>query len=95
MKFERKNDKNLLITDNGDTIELSDNICDDIYRAVRFDYVCEDIRCMAESRMEDGDISDEIVKAAANLYVYEGDYDCNDDYWTQLEKVVNEAKEEK
>ena len=33
-------------------------------------------------------MTDEEIEAAAKRYVYDGDYDCNLDYWSNIENVI-------
>ena len=66
---------------------LSSIVKDDIFRAVWHEHVSEDIKAHCES--EDIDITDEAVSEIADLYVYEGKYDCNLSYWDNLNNLIN------
>lgn len=68
---------------------LSEESRDAIYRAVWYEHVKEDIVGMLEDREDRAD--DDVIEQAAYLYVYEGDYDCNESYWSQLEAVLDKA----
>ena len=59
---------------------------DQLYRHLWMKHVVEDIT----SHLEDIDeeLTDEEIEAAAKRYVYDGDYDCNLDYWSNIENVI-------
>lgn len=61
---------------------------DGIYRAVWKERVIEDIK----SRLEDTDetLSDETIDKIAERYVYEGDYDCNQSYWNNIDALIED-----
>jgi len=67
---------------------------DDIYRMVWFDYVCDDVESYLANEYN-GDVPtdeeefDGLVRDIANAYVYNGDYNCNVDYWTQIWSLVD------
>lgn len=67
---------------------------DDIYRYLWSDHIREDVR----SRLnEDENISDahsdDIVEMVVEAYVYNGDYDCDLSYWSNIETLISQAKE--
>lgn len=64
---------------------------DQIYRHLWLNYVKEDI----ESHLDDMDIelTEDQIEEAARRYVYDGNYDCNLDYWTNIENNINEIQE--
>lgn len=66
------------------------SVRDALYRSVWFDRVCEDILAEAEE-IGYGDISEEEIQYAAELYVYHGKYDCNCSYWDNIDSVIEEA----
>ncbi len=76
------------------TKELLDNLSgserDDIYRALWFDHVAEDVTNLLEEN--ESEINDDIVSAIAERYVYDGDYDCNLDYWTNLRILLIKSR---
>lgn len=59
---------------------------DQLYRHLWMKHVVEDIT----SHLGDIDteLTDEEIEAAAKRYVYDGDYDCNLDYWSNIENVI-------
>ena len=73
---------------------MTDTQKDDIYRMVWFDRVCEDVHSFLTSEYN-GDVPtdtyeyDALIRDVANAYVYNGDYDCNTDYWTQIWSLVD------
>lgn len=62
-----------------------------VYDMVRKQKVVEDILGHYEDISEE--ISEEVAELAATIFVEEGQADCNLDYWTNLENVVQRAKE--
>lgn len=60
---------------------------DDIYRHVWKEHVAEDVR----SHIEDTDVelSDDDIDEIAEIYVYNGKYDCNLSYWQNLDNLIN------
>lgn len=66
---------------------LSEKLRDEIYRDVWKEHVKEDILTHAEDI--DEDIDDEDAEMLAERYVYEGDYDCNLDYWANIENLID------
>lgn len=68
---------------------LPANDKDRIYRMLWHDYVVTDIISRAEEN--DTELSDEEVQTAADLYVYEGEYDCNLPYWTNIDNLIEKA----
>ena len=75
---------------------------DQIYRAIWAEHVREDIEAqLAQSSMEyyedkyEVEFSDEnmksIVNNAAELYVYDGKYDCNLSYWDNIDNLIDEC----
>ena len=60
---------------------------DALYRALWFDYVKEDVY----SHCEDIGVKcdDDLAEQVANLYVYDGEYDCNICYWDNIENLIN------
>lgn len=62
---------------------------DEIYRYLWAQHVKEDIKGHAEDI--DDDIAPDEIERAAYLYVYEGQYDCTLNYWTNIENVIIRA----
>ena len=59
---------------------------DQLYRHLWMKHVVEDITSHLEDI--DAELTDEEIEAAAKRYVYDGDYDCNLDYWANIENVI-------
>lgn len=70
---------------------------DMLYRHLWKQYVLEDMHSFIEILNFEGflecDVEDEILDYAANLYVYEGEYDCNLTYWDNIGNVIEMAEE--
>lgn len=65
---------------------------DEIYRQVKCRYVADDAADrMQEREIEDPD--DSIRYAVAERYVLDGDYDCNLDYWANIDNLINQILE--
>lgn len=65
---------------------------DEIYRQVKCRYVAGDAADrMKERGIEDSD--DSIRYAVAERYVLDGDYDCNLDYWANIDNLINQILE--
>lgn len=64
---------------------------DALYRAIWKKHVIKDI----ESHLEDIEetLTDDQIEQAADLYVYDGEYDCNLSYWVNIENVIEQVKE--
>ncbi len=72
------------VDDNIFTYEsLTDEERDYIYRKVWKDHVKEDVKNMYE------DMDEGRVERIAEMYVNEGEYDCNLSYWSNLENLVS------
>lgn len=69
---------------------LTPEEADAIYRAVWVDRVIEDIK----SYLDDSDrkAADNVIKLAAQIYVYDGEYDCNLSYWNNIANVIDTAQ---
>lgn len=68
-----------------DTMSYQDQ--DDIYRYLWHRHVMDDVRCRAE---DNGiDLTEGQIDCAASKYVYDGDYDCNLDYWSNIDNVID------
>ncbi len=66
-------------------------IADDVYRAIWYEHVLEDVkRVMHESKANLTKEEKAIAESAAERYVYDGDYDCNLPYWSNIENLLNE-----
>ena len=60
---------------------------DDIYRYLWHQHVMEDVE--AHSTDMDVTLTQDEIDLAAEYYVYDGAYDCNFDYWSNIEGVIN------
>lgn len=65
---------------------LTDEVRDYIYRRVWKEHVKEDVKNMYE------DMDDDRVERIAEMYVNEGEYDCNLSYWSNLENLVSSTE---
>lgn len=71
-------------------LDLSEDDKDNIYREKWVQSVIDDVRAYTES--EDIELTDKQVTEVANLYV-DGKYDCNVDYWTNIQSLVDKVKD--
>ncbi len=68
---------------------------DSLYRRLWKDYVREDVSGFLDEEIEarELEIADEdkelIVGKVTNLYVYEGEYDCNLSYWDNIRNLID------
>lgn len=96
----KKNDEIVVeyIRDNLDRFVdiLPYEIADNIYRRVWSEHVKEDFEVRIEERFNDYfDITDEDINKMVNLYVYDGQYDCEQSYWDNLDNLINQILREK
>ena len=72
-------------------------LVDAIYRAVKEEYVKDDVLeyiadnvgCSPVNKILDaGWRPDDIAESVAERWVYLGDYDCNLDYWANIESLI-------
>lgn len=68
---------------------LTEQEKNDIYYHLRYQHVLQD--CYDFCEQEDLSASDETLEQAATLYVYDGDYDCNLPYWSNIANVIEKA----
>ena len=65
---------------------------DELYRYLWVNHVREDVRTILEEYdvpyLSDDDF-DAMVDDCANRFVYNGEYDCNTDYWINLEALID------
>lgn len=64
---------------------------DELYRKLWYGHVCEDIRTRLKETEKE--LTDSQIAYAARQYVYEGDYNCNCSYWTNIDNVIDKALE--
>lgn len=64
---------------------------DAMYRAEWHSHVKADV--IAHAKDINVEIDDDTADFAAELYVYEGEYDCNMSYWDNIEHVIDMARE--
>ena len=62
---------------------------DAIYRHIWSEHVREDVETHLENM--DETLSDDEIRTVAERYVYDGEYDCNLNYWTNIENLINEV----
>lgn len=68
--------------------ELSYEEKDAIYRAVWLNHVKNDVKAFIKD--QDITLTEDQIDHIAQLYVYDGRYDCNLNYWDNLDNLINE-----
>lgn len=68
--------------------ELSYEEKDAIYRAVWLNHVRNDVKSFIKD--QDITLTEDQIDHVAQLYVYDGRYDCNLNYWDNLYNLINE-----
>jgi hypothetical protein len=78
--------KNEVIKDFVDSLDCEAR--DAIYRHIWSKRVREDV----ENHLENMDetLTDDEIRTVAERYVYQGAYDCNLNYWTNIENLITE-----
>lgn len=65
---------------------------DELYRYLWVNHVKEDVRTVLEEYgvpyLSDDDF-DALIDDCANRFVYNGEYDCNTDYWSNLDALID------
>ena len=74
-----------------DNLSITDN--DDVYRYLWSEHVREDVASYAESK--DIELTNDEIDKITELYVYEGEYDCEYGYWSNIETLINRVHKEK
>ena len=70
-------------------------LCDRIYRCLWFRRVRIDVKDRMVDEYEDyimatdAKIVNNIIDCAAEKYVYDGDYDCNQSYWENIDNLID------
>lgn len=62
---------------------------DDIYRYLWSKHVAQDVKNHATNL--DIELDDDEIDIITEHYCYWGDYDCNLDYWTNIENLIMEC----
>ena len=66
---------------------------DELYHHLWVDYVREDVRAAFEEYdvpyLSDNDF-EALIDDCANQFVYNGKYNCNIDYWSNIEELIND-----
>lgn len=62
---------------------------DALYRELRCGYVREDVVDRLNER--ELDFTESELETIVRKYVYEGDYDCNLSYWTNIDNLIDEV----
>lgn len=62
------------------------SLSEDVYRVVRERYVREDLVGLAKNKKLE--LTPDALDYLAHRYAYEGDYDCNQSYWVNLENLI-------
>ena len=68
---------------------LSEQERDELYRYLWGEHVREDVITHAESI--GAELNDDQIDIIVERYVEDGDYDCNLDYWTNIENLIDEV----
>ncbi len=70
---------------------LTDAEKDALYRYLWADYIREDVA----GYCEENDIcyDDDLIDAVVELYVYQGEYDCELSYWNNIDMLIRKVKE--
>ena len=70
------------------------DVVDNLYRLIWKEYVKEDMYGFVEQNSDkewcaiiEG-MTDAIIDLGAETFVFEGNYDCNLDYWTNIENAI-------
>lgn len=66
---------------------------DDIYRYLWHQHVKEDVESHAIDM--DVELDEDEIDIVAEWYVYDGDYDCNLDYWANIENLIDRCLEDR
>ncbi len=68
------------------------DVKDDLYRKIWAEHVAEDIVAQLEARSNIPELTDEeldaAIKKAAGSYV-NGEYDCNQSYWANIDNIID------
>ena len=64
--------------------------CDALYRLLWSGHVKEDIVSFAEDHEIPENLLYAVLDTVADRYVYEGDYDCNLSYWSNIDNLLKE-----
>lgn len=65
---------------------------DELYRYLWVNHVREDVRTILEEYdvpYLSNDDFEAMIDDCANRFVYNGEYDCNTDYWTNLDALID------
>ena len=60
---------------------------DDVYRYLWSQHVREDVESHANDI--DADLTKEEIDKVVEMYVYQGKYECNIDYWSNIENLID------
>ena len=60
---------------------------DDVYRYLWSQHVREDVESHANDI--DADLTEEEIDKIVEMYVYQGKYECNIDYWSNIENLID------
>lgn len=66
---------------------------DDVYRYLWSQHVREDVEGHANDI--DADLTEEEVDKVVEMYVYQGKYECNIDYWSNIENLIDYVIEDR
>lgn len=70
---------------------LTSNAQNAVHRYIEHQHLKTDIE---EYAREQGlSLTRQVIEKAADLYVYDGEYDCNLSYWDNISNVIDKARE--
>ena len=64
-----------------------------VYDYLHSQYVRQDIENLLSDEYEDVSVDDDFIDVCTYRYVYDGDYECNLDYWTNLKNIIDNELE--
>ena len=62
-----------------------------VHRYIEHQHVKVDIEDYAREQCVN--LTKQVIEKAADLYVYDGEYDCNLSYWDNISNVIDKARE--
>ncbi len=75
-------------------VKMDPQVRDAVYRLLWSEYVKEAIKSQINEDDRFDDIDDESIEALAercsDRYCIEGDYDCNLEYWTNIQNLIDD-----
>lgn len=69
---------------------LTSNAQNAVHRYIEHQHVKVDIEDYAREQCVN--LTKQVIEKAADLYVYDGEYDCNLSYWDNISNVIDKAR---